>query len=184
MTTNTTDIVLVELDEEFWAGRLDKVADWLGNVIMTQSTFRRLAESTVDDIEEPHIRAYLTDIVETARRHEEKIGDLYRIIGREPPRGRELGAAVMSKVQQAMGELVGRAGGAKDGWNELRQLLLVNLDAIGAFATAQQLGLALGLNELAETIFPMVHEKEEHQLLIQEFVLEMATQAILYEGGI
>ncbi|ETK33429.1 hypothetical protein [Microbispora sp. ATCC PTA-5024] len=177
-------VVLVELDEEYWAGRLDKVAAWLGTVALTQSTFRRLAESAVDAVEEPHIRAYLSDVAETARRHERRVEDLYRVIGREPGRSRELGAAALSKVQQALGEVLGRAGGAKDGWNTLRQLLPVNLDAIGAFATVEQLGLALGLNHLAEAVFPIVREKETHQLLIQEFVLEMATQAILYEGGL
>lgn len=66
----------------------------------------------------------------------------------------------------------------------LRQLLLVNLDAIGAFATAQQLGPALGLNDFAESIFPIVWEKEKHQMLIQEYMLEMGPQAILYKGDI
>ncbi|GAA0393480.1 hypothetical protein GCM10009530_51070 [Microbispora corallina] len=56
--TKTESVVLVELDEEYWAGRLDKVAAWLGNVALTQSTFRRLAESAVDAVEEPHIRAF------------------------------------------------------------------------------------------------------------------------------
>lgn len=177
-------VVLVELDEEFWEGRLDKVAGWLGNVIMVQSAFRRLAEQTVSGLREPHIRAYLSDVTETAGRHERQVADLYGMIGREPPAHRDLAGAVLSTVERLMGELVGKAGGAADGWRPLRQLLLANLDAIGAFGTAQQLGLALGLNDLAETVFPIVRKKEEHQLLIQEFVLEMATQALLYEGGV
>jgi hypothetical protein len=184
-TVSTVRPVLVELDEEFWSGRLDRVAKWLGNVAMTQSTFRRMAHDTTEKISEPHIKEYLGEIAEVAERHESAIEDLYRIIDRRPPAARQLGAAVMSHVQQAMGRLVGKAGGAPgDEWNHLRQLLLVNLDSIGAFATAEQLGLALGLNELAESIFPIVHEKEKHQLLIQEYLLEMGPQAILYKGGI
>jgi hypothetical protein len=181
----TAGPVLVELDEEFWAGRLDRVAKWLGNVMMTQSTFHRMAGETAEKISEPHVKDYLTEITEVAEQHEAKIGDLYRIIDRDAPAARQLGAAVMARVQQVMGQLIGKAGGAPgDEWNHLRQLLLVNLDSIGAFATAEQLGLALGLNEFAETIFPIVREKEKHQLLIQEFMLEMGPQAILYRGGI
>jgi hypothetical protein len=183
-TVSTARPVLVELDEDFWTGRLDRVAKWLGNVVMTQSTFRRVARDTTEKISEPHIKEYLREITEVAERHESAIGELYRIIDRRPPAARQLGAAVMSRVQQAMGQLVGKAGGAPgDEWNHLRQLLLVNLDSIGAFATAEQLGLALGLNRFAESIFPIVREKEKHQLLIQEYMLEMGPQAILYKGG-
>ncbi|MCO5970797.1 hypothetical protein [Actinoallomurus soli] len=183
--SSTAGPVLVELDEEFWSGRLDRVATWLGNVVMTQSTFHRMAGDTAEKITEPHIREYLLEISEAAGEHEAAIGELYRIIDREPPTGRRFSAAVMARVQQAMGQLIGKAGGAPgDEWNHLRQLLLVNLDAIGAFATAQQLGLALGLNEFAESIFPIVREKEKHQLLIQEYMLEMGPQAILYKGDI
>jgi hypothetical protein len=184
-TVTTARPVLVELDARFWAGRLDRVAKWLGNVVMTQSTFRRMARDTTEKISEPHIKEYLRDITEIAGRHEAAIGDLYRVIDRKPPAARQLGAAVMSHVQQAMGRLVGKAGGAPgEEWNHLRQLLLVNLDSIGAFGTAEQLGLALGLNEMAERIFPIVREKEKHQLLIREYMLEMGPQAILYKGGI
>ncbi|SEG94334.1 hypothetical protein SAMN04489712_14618 [Thermomonospora echinospora] len=184
-TAGTSGPVLVELDEELWSDWRDRIAAWLGNVTMTQSTFRRMAGDTAEKISEPHIKRYLTEIAEEAGRHEQKIDDLYRIIGRQASGGRRLGAAAMSRVQQVMGQLVGKAGGApRAEWNLLRQLLPVNLDSIGAFSTAQQLGLALGLHEFAESIFPIVRRKEEHQLLIMEFMLEMGPQAILYRGGV
>ena len=75
-------------------------------------------------------------------------------------------------------------GGASGAWRDIHQLLLVNLNAIGAFATAEQIGLTLGLPEIVDITFPIIQEKQTHQLILQEYMLEMAPLSILYDSSI
>src|SRR2546421_127547 len=126
--------ILLELDEQTWKEWLDRTENWFGNVLMIQATFRQLAEDTLDKVHEPHIRAYLTDLLETAKQHEQKAEELYRVIGRDPSHARKLGGTLLSKASQVVADVQGIAGGAVGGWRDLRQLLLTNLDALGAFA--------------------------------------------------
>jgi hypothetical protein len=147
---------------------------------MSQAKFRKFAEETAEEIEEPHIKKYLRDIADRAASHEEEARGLCRAIGREPSGGRTLTGAVMAKGVELMADVVGLSGGASGNWKDLRQLLLANQDAIGAFAIAEQLGYALGLPELANPAFRVVAEKTKDQLLIQEYMLEMGPVAILY----
>ncbi|MEH7095465.1 hypothetical protein V7077_11905 [Neobacillus vireti] len=60
-------------------------------------------------------------------------------------------------------------------------MLHINQQAMGAFAVAEQLGLSLGIKEIVALAFPVVHEKTMHQLLLQEYMLEMAPISILYK---
>lgn len=177
-----TEPIVLEIDPQTWTQHLDRVEKWLGNVLMVQTTYRQLVESTAGKIEEPHIREYLRGLAEGAKDHEQKAEELYRLIGRDPSTGRKFAGSVMTVVQQAMGGLQGMMGGAAGGgWRQMRQLLLVNMDAIGAFAMAEQLALSLGLHKMAEIAFNVVNEKTAHQLLIQEYMLEMGPIAILYQ---
>lgn len=182
--SHTSEPLLLELDEQTWKDWLDRVESWLGNVLMLQATFRQLAEDTLNKVHEPHIRAYLADLLETAKQHEQKVEELYRVIGRDPSHARQLGGTLMSKASQVLADVQGIAGGAVGGWRDLRQLLLSNLDALGAFAIAEQLGLALGIPEIVEITFPIVQEKSTHQLLLQEYLLEMGPVSILYHAPI
>lgn len=54
------------------------------------------------------------------------------------------------------------------------QLYLSNTNVMSAFAVVEQIGLALGIPEIIDVTFPIILEKSADQLLIQEFVLEMA----------
>jgi len=63
----------------------------------------------------------------------------------------------------------------------IHQLLLINLNALGAFAIAEQLGLALGLKEIIDITFQITLEKQAHQLILQEYMLETAPISILYQ---
>jgi hypothetical protein len=87
--------------------------------------------------------------------------------------------SVVGKVRRTAADLQGKAGGAQTGWRELHQLLLANVNAMGAFAIAEQLGLALGLPEIVDITFPVVQELSTAQLLLQELLLETAPPAIL-----
>lgn len=179
-TSNMAGPVMIELGDESWSAFLDRFEAWLDNVLMTQSAFRRLAENTVDKIEEPHIRTYLGDVAERARDHERHVDDLYQVIGRRSSVARKAGGTVLGKVREGAADVVGLLGGAVGGWREMRELLLANQDAMGAFAIAEQLGLALGMPEVVDITFPIVNEKSTQQLLIQEYMLEMASNSILY----
>lgn len=188
-TATTTAIagpILIELDEQTWNEQIDAAAAWFDNLLMIQATFRDLAEDTAGKIGEPHIKAYITDIFEAARGHEQKARELYPIIGREPAQSgvRKLGGTLLSKASQVVADLQGAAGGAAGNWRDIRQLLLTNLDSMGAFAVAEQLGLALGLPEIVDITFPIVNEKSTQQLLLQEYMLEMAPKSILYKASV
>jgi hypothetical protein len=183
-STNSASPLLLELGQEAWQEQINRVESWLGNTLMLQATFRQLAEDTVDKVIEPHIKSYLGDIAAVAKEHEQKAEELYRVIGRQPTHLRKVSGAVLSKAEEALAAVQGLAGGAVGGWQELRQLLVANLNAMGAFAIAEQLGLALGLPEIPAVTFPVVNEKSTQQLLLQEYMLEMAAKSILYKANI
>ncbi|HKN87624.1 MAG TPA: hypothetical protein VJV04_12245, partial [Nitrospiraceae bacterium] len=69
-------------------------------------------------------------------------------------------------------------------WKDIRVLLIANLDSMGAFAVAEQLGMALGIPNIVDITFPIVHEKSTQHLLLQEYMLEMVSVSILYEAPI
>jgi hypothetical protein len=85
--------IAIELDEHAWTEQLDRVEQWLGNVLLAQSTFRMLLEDTIGKIHEPHIKEYLQEMLQTAQKHERRAEELYAIIGRDPAPGRKLVAA-------------------------------------------------------------------------------------------
>jgi hypothetical protein len=52
------------------------------------------------------------------------------------------------------------------------------------FAVAELLGLSLGMKEIVSIAFPIAHEKTMHQMLLQEYMLEMAPISILYKEDV
>jgi hypothetical protein len=179
--------LLVEIAPPTWTGVIKRAEPWLATVTMLQTTYREMLEDTVPDVDEPHLRAYLEDLLAAARDHEAQIDDLYREFGFERGGSGAVKAAatLVAKTRQAVGHVEGLAGGAKgSAWRKLRELLLSNLDAISGFAVAEQLGLALGNPGVVAVAFPIVEQKTEHQLLLREIFLEMAANAILYERDV
>jgi hypothetical protein len=92
--------------------------------------------------------------------------------------------SVMMSMQKNLVHLQDVVGGDGGSWVNLHYLLHVNQQAMGAFAVAEQLGLELGMKEIVSFAFPIVHEKTMHQLLHQEYMLEMAPILILYKKDI
>ena len=175
----------IELDETSWNRQIDRAAAWLGNVISAQAAFRELLENTVPKIEEPNIRLYLSEMLENARRHERQAADLFRPIGREPASaGRGVAGTVVATARKVLGTIEGVAGGAAGNWRDIRELQIANLDAMGAFAVAEQLGLALAIHELRDLAFQIESEKSSDQLVLQEIMLEMASVSILYKASV
>jgi hypothetical protein len=176
----TTQPVQLELDAKSWDRFLDNAAKWFDNLVLVQASYRKLLEDTLEKINEFHIKAYLTEILERAKQHEAQLDNLYKIINRDPSKIRKTLGTVIGKADQLLGGLMAATGGLKGPWQDLHQLYLSNTNTMGAFAVAEQLGLALGLPEILDITFPIVREKSTDQLLLQEFVLEMAGVAILY----
>lgn len=178
----TPQILLVEVESQTWKSFLDSAERWLGNVLLAQAGFRQLAEDTVDKIADPRVREQIIHVRDVARQHEQEIDDLYHILGRDPAKARSLIGTTMGKMREGLAAVLGTLGGVHGGWSDLHQLLLANLNAIGAFGAVEQLGLALGLQELVMRSFEIVRVKTTHQLLLQEYLLELAPIAILYSG--
>jgi hypothetical protein len=175
--------LLLELDDETWSAQVDRVERWLATTRMLQAAYARVLEGTLDDVREPHIRSYLDELLSVAREHETRVDDLYRAFGREPAAAgtlRSTASALLARTREAVGHAEGAAGGAASGpWRTLREVLLSNLDAIAGFAVTEQLGLALGVPAVVDVTLPVVRRKTQDQLLLQEFLLEMASNAVL-----
>ena len=176
--------LLIEIDEASFAEARDRVKPWLAIVTSVQSALRRMLEDTVPNVNEPYLHDYLGVVLQAAQEHEDRITDLYRAFGHEPASTgvvESTTAAVIAKTREAVGQVEGLAGGAHaKNWRTLRVIVLTNLDAISGFAVVEQLGLALGRPQVIGITFPIVHQKTEHQLFLQEALLEMAPLAILY----
>lgn len=177
---NDGQVMLLELDEENWEQFYDNAQKWLDNLLMTQSSFRQLAEDSKDKITEVHLRKYISDIYERAVKHEEQIDRLYEFVKRDPSKVRGMLGSLLGKSQKAFGQVLAIGGGVTGPWQHLHLMFLSNLNAIGAFSVAEQIGLALAIPEMADLAFHIAAEKQTDQLLLQEVVLEMSVPSILY----
>lgn len=181
MTDSTQNpVVLVELDEVNWNLFLDRAARWFDNLLVVQSAYRQLLEDTAEKIAEFHIRAYLQEMAEQAKVHEQQINRLYQIIGRDPSTIRQGLGTLLGKADQVVGDLMAASSGLAGPWQDLHQLYLSCTNTLSAFGVAEQLGLALGLPEIIDITFPVQLDKGRDQRLLQEFALEMAGISILY----
>ena len=177
---NDGQVMLLELDEGNWEQFYDNAQKWLDNLLMTQSSFRQLAEDSKDKITEVHLCKYISDIHERAVKHEEQIDRLYEFVKRDPSKIRGTLGSLLGKSQKAFGQVLAIGGGVTGPWQHLHLMFLSNLNAIGAFSVAEQIGLALAIPEMADLAFHIAAEKQTDQLLLQEVVLEMSVPSILY----
>ncbi len=175
------DAIVLELDDRTWQEYLNRTGEWLDNLLMAQATFRQAVEDTVPKIAEPHLKQALADMADSAREHEAKVDELYHLIGHDPAEIRKSLGLMMAKAGEVLTGLQGLLGGTTRPWAQVHGLLLGNMNSLGAFAVAEQLGLALGMPSLVDVIVPIVHEKQTHHLLLQEYMLEMAPISILYK---
>ena len=164
-----------------WAEHIARASTWLAGVATSQAAFRQALEVAVPKVEEPNIHQFLSEILDRARAHEEAAHRLPRLLGREAADGaRSVAGAVMEVARKALDTVEGLAGGARGNWKDLHHLVLLNQDALGAFAVAEQLGLALAHPALRELAWSVEAEKSTDQLILKELMLEMAAVSILY----
>lgn len=180
MHSRAHEPILLELGEERWEQFSGDIAKWLRNVQLAQSSFRHLAEKTATGILDPRVKEMIERIAGSAKDHEKRVDELYRLIGREPSNITRMLGEVTARGRQMLGNVLAMTGGASGPWHDLRQMLLANLNAIGAFDAVEQLGLTIGHPQLAHETFSIVCDKSTQQLVIEEYMLELAPQAILY----
>ena len=174
-------VTLIELDQATREKQLDRAKAWFDNVLLTQASCRQLTQDTMYKIKEPHIKQYLAEMANQEINHEEKARQLFSLIDREPSDVGQVIGQAMGKARQALADFIAVSGKARGPWQDLHQLYLSNYNSMGAFAVAEQLGLALGITEIPDFIFPVIAEKSTSQLLLQEYVLEMCSISILYQ---
>lgn len=180
MEQQTNNAILIEMDDKSWDFFSDNGAKWLDNLLLMQSSYRKLLEDTLDKVKELHIKAYLSDMHERAKQHEEKIEALYKIINRDSSVVRKTLGTVLGKMREVLGDAIAFTGGVAGPWQDLQQLYLSNTNTMGAFAVVEQIGLAMGVPEIADIAIPIEMDLAADHLLLQELVLEMAGVAIMY----
>ncbi|RNF38222.1 hypothetical protein [Planococcus salinus] len=173
--------IVIGLDEKSWEEKIDKVEKWFGQLLMIQASFRQLAEQTAGKIGEAHIKTAVLRMAENAKEHEQQIGELYKAIGRDSSDTRRKAGELMGKMSDALDNLQTMLGGTTGYWKELHQLHLLNLNAMSAFGMAEQLGLALGLSNVVDIVFPILHDKQKNHMLLQEYTLEIGAVSVLYD---
>jgi anti-sigma factor RsiW len=177
--------LLLDIERRAWGDYLDRAEEWLETAALLQAAFRKMLDDTVDDVSEPHIRKWLADMREGARRHEATINEVYVALGRDRPPPGEARAGLLAKARELVGHVEGIAAGARGGgWRSMRELMLANLDSIGGFAVTEQIGLALALPGVVDLVVPVIHQKHVHQMVLRECYLEMAPNAILYRRDV
>jgi hypothetical protein len=181
----TNPIILIELDDATRERQLNETEKWLEHVLTAQIAFESLMPKAVEAIEEPHIKEALEKMHGATKHHTKAAEELFQTIGRtaDGTKDKILGTS-LSTIEKGLMSFQDTLGGAVGSWQGMHHLLSLNLKAMGAFAVAEQLGLSLGNKDLALAAFPIVHEKTMHQLLLQEYMLEMAPISILYKENV
>lgn len=176
--------ILIDLDHTVWEQYLDRVGRWLGQTLMAQVGFYQLTIETIPKIQEPHIKSSIIEISQTALLHVRKVEELYTVIERNPHYNTYYAGEAAAKFKEAIGRLQGMLGGAGGDWQMLHQLYLSNMNALDSFAVTEQFGLTLGLPEITTITLNVIHQKQTHQLILKEYMLEMASISILYNLSI
>jgi hypothetical protein len=173
--------IVVELDKQSFGSYLGSTALWLDHVLMLQSAFLHMADRVRRRVREPEFKRLLAEIVSAAKRHELAAEGLYEVVGREPSCVRKPLGMALATVRRGWASLL---GGASAPWRDLQELYHFSLEAMSAFATAEQLGYSLGLPEIANVCFEVVAEKHTHHLVLQELTLESVPGGLLYKTPI
>lgn len=174
--------ILIELDEQYLAGQISEVEKWFHHVLAIQTAFETVVANAISTIREPHIKEAIEKIGRANAHHTECANELFRVIGQSPNTiSDHITGQMAVNMEKALFFLQDVIGGAAGSWKQLHSMLHINQQAMGAFAVAEQLGLSLGMKEIVALAFPIVHEKTMHQLLLQEYMLEMAPISILYK---
>lgn len=176
----TGGVILIELEDKSWNSFQDSAARWFDNLLIIHSSYKNLLKDTSDKVTELHVKAYLSEMHERAAKHEEEIEKLYKIVDRDSSAIRKTIGTVLSKARQVLADATAFTGGVAGSWQDIQQLFLANTNTMGAFAIAEQIGLAMGVQEITDIAIPIEMDLAAEHLIIQELVLEMAGVAVMY----
>ncbi|QDP41873.1 hypothetical protein [Radiobacillus deserti] len=183
--TQKQSLTLIELGSTYREEQLDRVERWLGNTIAIQIALMDITNKALKEIKEPHIHEALSKMEKSNQRHQDHAESLYKIISKEYTKQRnQLMGKGTALLEQGLFSFQDLMGGAVGSWKYMHQLVSLNQQVMGAFAILEQLGLALGMKDFVDTVFKIVHEKQMHQLMLQEYMLEMASISILYKNTV
>jgi hypothetical protein len=178
-------VLLIELDEQTRLNYFDKMEKWFEHVLTTQMSLEMSLQRAIPLIKEPHIKEALSKLQQATTTHSLAGEQLFQSIDRSADAAKDrILATLNTKLQTQLFSFQDILGGAAGSWKEIHLLSLLNHQAMGAFAVAEQLGLSIGMKEVVTIAFPVVHEKTIHQLLLQEYMLEMAPISILYQENV
>lgn len=179
------EIILIEVDEQYLSQQFLEMEKWFNHTLTVQYALEDKLQKTIPAIHEPHIREAVEKVLEANKHHTKVIGELFDIINKQPKVTLDyvLGS-VVGKLEEGLMVLQDVMGGAVGSWQNIHHLLTINQQALGAFAVCEQLGLSLGIKEIVGIGFSITHEKTMHQLLLQEYMLEMAPISILYKEDV
>jgi len=179
------ETILIEVDDQYLAKQLKEVEKWFEHVLTVQYALENKLQKTIPAIQEPHIREAIEKILDANKYHTKVVDEFFDIVDSKPNTTLDyvLGVVVGKLEDGLMGfqDIMGGAGGS---WQHIHHLLILNQQAMGAFAVAEQLGLSLGMKEIVGVGYSITHEKTMHQLLLQEYMLEMAPISILYKDEV
>ncbi|MEH7073844.1 hypothetical protein [Neobacillus drentensis] len=177
--------ILIELDKQTRSNHLNQMEKWFEHVLTIQMSLENSLQRAIPIISEPHMKEAIQKTQAAVRAHSSAAEDLFKAIHRSADAAKDRALAnINTAVQTGLFSFEDLMGGAVGSWKEIHLLLLMNQQAMGAFAVAEQLGLAIGMKEVVNIAFPVVHEKTMHQLLLQEYMLEMAPVSILYQENV
>lgn len=179
------EVLLIEIDDDTVNKQLNEVERWFEHVLTTQMAFELQIKQSTPKIKEPHIKEALERMYTATKHHTKTAEQLFQVINKSADEKKDTILAVSSAaIEKGLMIFQETLAGAVGSWRELHHLLLLNQQAMGAFAVAEQLGLSLGIKEIVLLTFKVAHEKTMHQLLLQEYMLEMAPISILYKESI
>jgi hypothetical protein len=177
--------ILIELDEKTRNLHFDQMEKWFEHVLATEISLEIGLKKAIPQITEPHIQEAIMKIQLAVKGHSLASEQLFEAIGRSANTVKDRVLATLNiNMQSGLFSFLDVLGGAVGSWREIHLLHLLNHQAMGAFAVAEQLGLSIGMKEVVTIAFPIVHEKTMHQLLLQEYLLEMAPVSILYRENV
>lgn len=162
-----------------------KIEKWFEHVQTIQYALESNLNKTIPTIREPHIREAIEKILDANKHHTKVIEELFDIIDKKPNKlSDKVFGEVVEKLEGGLMRFQDLLGGATGSWQHMHHLVVMNQQAMGAFAISEQLGLSLGMKEIVGIGFSISHEKTMHQMVLQEYMLEMAPKSILYNENV
>lgn len=162
----------------------ERAAGWFETVYMAAVATRAMAEDAAGDAHTPELRALLERVRDDARRHEQAAVALLAAVGREPARTRELGGVLTAKGGEALNWLYALSDGIIGTWRSVHMLYVNACNSRQAFVVAQRLARAIGEEQAAAGLAPVIEEQNALVATLLETIASTAPRAMLERAPI